>query len=98
MDETGLRILRFLVACVAAVVFVSAGQEMRGITSVSGDSIAEAFYHSVGLFCYGMAILSLSLGISGGVHVAAPPTGTTNAAPHSQDSVEKGSTGSSGQP
>jgi hypothetical protein len=83
IPENGLRILRFVVACVAAVVFYSAGQDMREITSVSGDSIAEAFYHALGLFSWGMAVLSLALGISGGVNVAAPPTGTTNAAPHS---------------
>jgi len=66
-EGDALLVLRFLGAVIAAVVFYSAGQEMRDITSISGDSIAEAFYHAVGLFSWGMAILSLALGISGGL-------------------------------
>jgi hypothetical protein len=84
ISEDTMRILRFVAACVAAAVFFVAGVQMREITSVSGDSIDEAFYHALGLFSWGMAVLSLTLGITtGAVSIVGPPTETTNAVPHS---------------
>jgi len=34
---------------------------MVQIQSVAGNTITEAFYHAVGFFSYGMAILSVGL-------------------------------------
>ncbi len=56
---------RLVVAIVAAGIFVVAGNELRGLESVSGNSVAEAFYNKMGIFSYGMAGLSLLIGLPG---------------------------------
>lgn len=55
--------LRFVAGMVAAGIFIYAGNDMRDLESVSGDSVAEFFYHAMGLFSYGMAALSVLLAI-----------------------------------
>ena len=55
--------VRLVVGVIAAITFQQAGLGMRELESISGDSVAEAFYHEVGLFSYGMAVLSLLLGV-----------------------------------
>lgn len=59
-----------ILGLVGAAFFVFAGQQMLGITSVAtskgdGGSIAEAFYHTMGWFSFGMAFLSATLGHMG---------------------------------
>ena len=63
LPMTGAQFVRLAAAAVAAILFVFAGNEMRDIKSVSGDSIAKAFYQAVGLFSYGMAALSVAIGL-----------------------------------
>jgi hypothetical protein len=53
-----------------AVLFAFAGLQMIGITSVAsykgdGGSIAESFYHAMGWFSFGMALVSATLGCLG---------------------------------
>lgn len=62
--------LRLVLGIVAAIVFAYAGNHMRDIHSVSGDSIAEEFYHQVGMLCYGLACVAGLLGIP--VNLAIP--------------------------
>lgn len=59
------QVWRGILATAGAVVFVMAGSKMRSIESISGDSIAEAFYEAMGLFAYGMAVLCLLVGLPG---------------------------------
>lgn len=42
----------------SAVLFLLAGFLLLGIKSISGDSIAESFYHYVGFMSFGFALLS----------------------------------------
>lgn len=42
----------------SAILFLIAGFQLISITSVSGDSIAESFYHGVGWMSFGLALLS----------------------------------------
>ena len=46
-------VTRAFAALVAAAVFAYAGLEIMGLRSVSGDSLAEAFYQTMGLFSFG---------------------------------------------
>jgi len=62
--------LRLVAGIVGAIIFSYAGYHMWIIHSISGDSVAEEFYHQVGVFCYGMAALSVLLGIP--VNLAIP--------------------------
>jgi hypothetical protein len=55
-------VVRVIAAFVAAFLFVSAGLDARNIQSVSGNSIAEAFYQAFGYFCFGMAAMTVMLG------------------------------------
>ena len=54
---------RAVILVVAAVFFAFAGNQMTGIRSISGDSIAEAFYQGVGVLSYGLALASVALAI-----------------------------------
>lgn len=54
--------LRPLVALLTAGIFVFAGLTMLSIRSVSGDSVAEAFYQAFGIFSFGFAGLALLTG------------------------------------
>ena len=49
----------------AGVFFGLSAHELSGLESVSGDSLAEAYYHKIALAMYGaaLAIVSLSLGL-----------------------------------
>ena len=52
------------------MLFAFAGLQMIGITSVAsykgdGGSIAESFYHAMGWFSFGMALLLGDLGLPG---------------------------------
>lgn len=42
----------------SAILFLIAGFQLISITSVSGDSIAELFYHGIGWMSFGLALLS----------------------------------------
>jgi uncharacterized protein YhhL (DUF1145 family) len=42
-----------------AVIFLIAGNQMMGLRSVSGTSVAENYYQSMGVFSFGMAAMSL---------------------------------------
>ncbi len=53
--------LRFTFGLIAAALFAVAGAEMRGIESVAGDTINEAFYQAVGLLCWGLAVASVAV-------------------------------------
>ena len=45
----------------SAILFIIAGSHLISITSISGDSIAESFYHGVGWMSFGFALLSGAL-------------------------------------
>lgn len=53
--------LRFTLGLIAAAFLVVAGVEMRGIESVAGDTINEAFYQAVGLLSWGLAVASIAV-------------------------------------
>ena len=53
---------RWIPFAVGALLFLLAGNQMIGIHSESGDSIAEAFYHAMGYFCWAMACFCGALG------------------------------------
>jgi hypothetical protein len=55
--------IRAITALVAAAIFAYAGSEMMGLRSVSGDSLAEAFYQTMGLFSFGMTALCVTLAV-----------------------------------
>jgi hypothetical protein len=55
--------VRILVAGVAAAILGYAGLEMVTMRSVSGESLAEAFYHAVGFMSWGLAVLSMAVGL-----------------------------------
>jgi len=42
----------------SVILFLIAGFQLIGITSISGDSIAEGFYHGVGWMSFGFGLLS----------------------------------------
>ena len=55
---------------IGAALFAFAGLQMLGITSVAsykgdGGSISESFYHAMGWFSFGMALVSATLGYLG---------------------------------
>ena len=56
--------LRAIVALTTGGIFVFAGLTMLSIRSVSGDSVAEAFYQAFGIFTFGLAGLSLLVGFT----------------------------------
>jgi len=58
-----LATVRFVLSLVGAGVFVVAGRHMLALESVSGNSVAEEFYNAMGLFAYGMAALSVVIGL-----------------------------------
>lgn len=53
---------RPVVALLTAAIFVFAGYSMLQIRSISGDSVAEAFYQAYGIFSFGLAGIALLLG------------------------------------
>ena len=55
-----MRVIRNIVGTVAAVVFFIAGFTMLGIRSVSGDSVAEAFYQAFGVFSLGLGAATIA--------------------------------------
>jgi len=60
---SGSQIIRLVVSVLAAYFFIDAGGDMSGIRSVSGDSINEAFYQAFGTLSYGLAALSIVIGL-----------------------------------
>jgi succinate dehydrogenase hydrophobic anchor subunit len=48
-----------LVALVAALLFAWAGISMLSLQTVNGNTVAELFDNYVGIFCLGMAALTL---------------------------------------
>jgi hypothetical protein len=54
---------RMLLAFGAALLFVIAGLQMVGLQSISGDTVAEAFYNDMGWFSFGMAALAAVFGV-----------------------------------
>jgi len=56
--------VKIVLCVIAAIIFYSAGSTMGKIESISGDSIAEAFYQAMGTFSYAMALLSLGIAAS----------------------------------
>jgi len=55
-------VVRRVVAGIAALAFIGAGVTMLGIRSISGDSVAEAFYQAYGFVAFGFAGVVLLLG------------------------------------
>jgi len=53
-----------LAGLASAAIFIWAGITMLSIRSISGDSIAEAFYQAFGLFSFGFVGLSLIAGLT----------------------------------
>lgn len=49
-----VKVLLFFAGVASTVILILAGVKMMGIESVSGDSIAEEYYHLVGLACIGL--------------------------------------------
>lgn len=60
------KIIIIIMAFVVLILFINAGNDMLGIRSIAGDTIMEAYYHSVGRFSisFGIFSFSLLLGIS----------------------------------
>ena len=57
---------RLGVALVAAAVLFYAGFQMTQLRSISGDSLAEAFYHTIGMATFGIAVLAIAVGLRKG--------------------------------
>lgn len=55
--------IRLLFGIVAAIILAYAGYLMADMRSVSGDTLAEAFYHAVGFIAWGLAVLSVAVGL-----------------------------------
>ena len=55
--------VRFVVSLLAAYFFIDAGGEMSDIRSVAGTTIDEAFYQAFGTLSYGLAALSVVIGL-----------------------------------
>ena len=51
---------RNLIGGAAALIFFWAGVTMLGIRSVSGDSVAEAFYQAFGIFSLGLGAATIA--------------------------------------
>lgn len=69
-----LGIISALLFYTAAVKFANTGEDLSNLRSVSGTSIAEAYYQEIGHYgiansslCYGLAFMTLCLSISMGV-------------------------------
>lgn len=56
--------LRFLAGMFGALLFGAAGTDMQQLRSIGGDSVAEYFYQAMGVFSWGMAALSVAVGIA----------------------------------
>ena len=55
-----MRVARNLIGTVAALIFFFAGMTMLSIRSVSGDSVAEAFYQAFGVFSLGLGAATIA--------------------------------------
>lgn len=55
--------VRLVVAIVGALIFVFAGFQMLTLESISGDTVAEAFYNDMGWFSLAMGALTLLVGL-----------------------------------
>lgn len=67
---SGANLIPLILGLVAAALFAHAGWKMLDITSVGTSrydttSIGEVFYHTMGWFSFGMALLSANLGYMG---------------------------------
>lgn len=51
---------------VGFLLFIFAGYQLVTMRSVSGDSLAEEFYHAVGWLSWGLAALSMAVGLRRG--------------------------------
>ena len=65
MDTIG-RVILFLFGSVSTILLSYSGVQMLGVVSQSGQSIAEAYYHAMGLGFIGLGILGggLSIGMA----------------------------------
>ena len=59
--RVALAVVRFGACLVAAWLFVSAGNNME---EIQGQLDFQNYYHAFGVACYGLAALSIGLGIS----------------------------------
>lgn len=59
-------VIRLTMALVAAGLFAYAGVQMVGLRSVGGESVAEYFYQAVGWMSFGLAALSIAVGLRRG--------------------------------
>jgi Na+(H+)/acetate symporter ActP len=57
-------IILLISSFIVAFFFIVAGGTMMGIQSISGDSIAEAFYRAMGLFSIALGFLVIWLGVA----------------------------------
>jgi hypothetical protein len=57
------RILQGAIGIGGTVAFLLAGTQMIGLRSVSGTSVAESYYQSMGIFSLGMAAISGCLAV-----------------------------------
>jgi len=60
--QRAMLVLRMASGVIGAVFFWTAGFAMSPLRSISGDSVAEAFYQAMGTFSFGMGFLCLAVG------------------------------------
>lgn len=85
------QVVRFVVATIAAIAFAAAGAQMTGLESAAGNTVAEAFDNAMGIFSYGMAALSIAVGLpvqSGPAALALAPAHEAPSAPSTAVPVE----------
>ncbi|MBC7543066.1 MAG: hypothetical protein H7338_10075 [Candidatus Sericytochromatia bacterium] len=63
------RLIQGLLGLTGTVIFAFAGAQMTGLKSVSGTSVAESYYQSMGVFSFGLAALTGMLALQ----AALPP-------------------------
>lgn len=55
--------LRLAMGIAAAIAFGYAGLQLVGLRTISGTTAAEVFYQNVGIMCFGLAALSVAVGL-----------------------------------
>ena len=66
--------MRLVLGLLAALVFAFAGYEMVNLKSQSGNTVAELFDNYVGIFSFGMALLSAALAVPSAMSSERAPT------------------------
>ncbi|MEA2518274.1 MAG: hypothetical protein QOF49_354 [Chloroflexota bacterium] len=55
--------MRIIAGVIAAILFFIAGAQMVTLVSETGNTVAEAFYHSMGWFSFGLGALALTVAL-----------------------------------